>query len=267
MLGSRLITGLIMALFLIVVLLADSFVLQIVAFVAAVLVLFELYKATGILKKGFLFVLGFLPAIMLFMKNASAMGMLTYIYIVLLFAFMMINNKNVKLKDIATTFMLGFAIAFMIKHIIMVRQIEGTGKFLIWAVFVSACLSDTFAYACGRTFGKHKLAPVISPKKTVEGAVGALLGTMISMLVYGGILHLFCSCSVNFGLIALLGLVSSVFAQLGDLSASIIKRECQIKDFGSILPGHGGFFDRFDSILFVAPIIYYAVTLLPIITI
>ena len=264
MLGSRLLTGLIMALFLIIVLLADSMVLQIIAFIAAILVLFELYKATAILKKGFLFILGFLPLAALFVNSISTIGLLVYFYIAVLFAFMLVNNKRIRLKDIAAVFMLGFFVTFMIKHIIMLRQLE-LGGFLIWAVFVSACMSDTFAYASGRLFGRHKLCPVISPKKTVEGAAGALVGTMISMLIYGGVLTLF-DLSVNFALLAILGLVSSVFAQLGDLSASIIKRECQIKDFGSVLPGHGGFFDRFDSILFVAPIIYYAVILLPIIT-
>ena len=266
MLRSRLITGSIMILLLIMVLLMDSIALQIVAFLAGLLVLFEVYKATGIIKKGFLFLLGFFPLIMLFITDVSIMGLIVFLYIVLLFAFMMINSKNIKLRDIALAFFIGCMITFMVKHLIMLRQLS-LGKMLIWAVFVSACMSDTFAYVSGMLFGTHKLCPVISPKKTIEGAVGALLGTMISMLIYGGILALFCSCKVNFLLMALLGIVSSVFAQLGDLSASIIKRECQIKDFGSILPGHGGFFDRFDSILFVSPIIYYAMILLPIVTI
>ena len=149
----------------------------------------------------------------------------------------------------------------------MVRLMSDIGAIAIWAVFVGACLSDTFAYFCGTLFGKHKLAPSISPKKTVEGSVGAILGTILSFLVYGLVIVLATDLKVNFILIMLLGFVCSVFAQFGDLSASVIKRECQIKDFGSLFPGHGGLMDRLDSILFVAPVVYYLLKMLPVITV
>jgi len=266
-LKSRLITGLILVLLLIVVLLADSMFLQIVAFLAGALVLYELYKATGIIEQKTIFVMGFLPLAALWLNNPTLIGLFTFIYVVLLFTCLLVMKSKLSFNDIALVFFISYAFVFMIKHLVMVRLMSDIGAIAIWAVFIGACLSDTFAYFCGTLFGKHKLAPSISPKKTVEGSVGAILGTILSFLVYGLVIVLATDLKVNFILIMLLGFVCSVFAQFGDLSASVIKRECQIKDFGSLFPGHGGLMDRLDSILFVAPVVYYLLKMLPVITV
>lgn len=264
---SRLITGLILVSLLIVVLLADSMFLQIVAFLAGALVLYELYKATGIIEQKTIFVMGFLPLAALWLNNPTLIGLFTFIYVVLLFTCLLVMKSKLSFNDIALVFFISYAFVFMIKHLVMVRLMSDIGAIAIWAVFVGACLSDTFAYFCGTLFGKHKLAPSISPKKTVEGSIGAILGTILSFLVYGLVIVLATDLKVNFILIMLLGFVCSVFAQFGDLSASVIKRECQIKDFGSLFPGHGGLMDRLDSILFVAPVVYYLLKMLPVITV
>lgn len=264
---SRLITGLILVSLLIVVLLADSMFLQIVAFLAGALVLYELYKATGIIEQKTIFVMGFLPLAALWLNNPTLIGLFTFIYVVLLFTCLLVMKSKLSFNDIALVFFISYAFVFMIKHLVMVRLMSDIGAIAIWAVFVGACLSDTFAYFCGTLFGKHKIAPSISPKKTVEGSIGAILGTILSFLVYGLVIVLTTDLKVNFILIMLLGFVCSVFAQFGDLSASVIKRECQIKDFGSLFPGHGGLMDRLDSILFVAPVVYYLLKILPVITV
>ena len=128
--------------------------------------------------------------------------------------------------------------------------------------FVAAFLSDAFAL-CRNALWKHKLAPELSPKKTVEGAVGGFLGAVVSMLVYGAVLQLGVGKTVSYPVLALYGAVGRVVSQLGDLSFSYIKREYGIKDYGNILPGHGGVLDRFDSVIFCAPAIELLVRHLP----
>ena len=115
--------------------------------------------------------------------------------------------------------------------------------------------SDAMALFAGLAFGKHKLAPELSPKKTVEGSVGGLVGAVAAMVVYGLVMQFGFHFQVNYLLLALYGLLGSAVAQLGDLSFSYIKRQYQLKDFGNLLPGHGGVLDRFDSVIFCAPLI------------
>ena len=126
-----------------------------------------------------------------------------------------------------------------------------------------AWLSDTGAYFTGRAFGKHKLAPYISPKKTVEGAVGGVIFAEAAMLLLAWLYSLAADALghpivVNYAAILIVTPVLSVFSIVGDLSASVIKRQYKVKDYGSIMPGHGGIMDRFDSVLMVAPLIFMA---------
>ncbi len=130
------------------------------------------------------------------------------------------------------------------------------GRNLVLIPFISAWCADAGAYFIGSKFGKHKLAPSISPKKSVEGAFGGVAGGILGMLIYGVILH-FCNADVPWLNFIVMGILGSVFGLLGDLFLSYIKRECKIKDFGNFLPGHGGVLDRFDSTLFVVPVCYF----------
>ncbi len=161
----------------------------------------------------------------------------------------LIFKNGTTLTDIAITFLGIFYIPFLIQHII---YLEGT--IYIWLVFITAWGTDTFAYISGNLFGKTKLCPKLSPNKTVEGSVGGILGTALLTLIFAKYFELFPLW--NFVLLSFLG---SIVAQLGDLTASKIKRITGIKDFGFIMPGHGGILDRFDSILFTAPFVYYFV--------
>lgn len=136
-------------------------------------------------------------------------------------------------------------------------QMYNVGFFAAWMIFISAWASDTCAYFVGVIFGRHKLAPTLSPKKSIEGALGGVLGATVAGGIYGKILE---SCGV-FGsgriwIFALLGMCGSVVAQIGDLAASAIKRNFDIKDYGKCIPGHGGVLDRFDSVIFTSPLIY-----------
>lgn len=136
--------------------------------------------------------------------------------------------------------------------IAVIRAIEG-GAYLFALVFISAWITDTMAYFTGYFFGKHKLCPAISPKKTVEGSVGGTLFCALFFLLYGLITQLAFGQTPNYPMLAVVGVLLSVVSQLGDLIASLIKREHGVKDYGHIMPGHGGIMDRFDSIVAVAP--------------
>ena len=131
-----------------------------------------------------------------------------------------------------------------------------TSRFLILMLFASAALTDSFAYFSGMLFGKHKLIPRISPKKTIEGAVGGLVLGTASITVAGFFLQRLFGLDVAFYWYIILGVVLSVLTQIGDLAASIIKRRFDVKDYGSIMAGHGGAMDRLDSSLFISPVIY-----------
>ena len=133
---------------------------------------------------------------------------------------------------------------------------EGGGRMAILLTILIAAGTDTFALYAGMLFGKHKLRPSISPKKTVEGAVAGLLGGCLIAMLTGSLMSAHFSISLPLWQMALLGLVGSIAGQIGDLTASIIKRHTGIKDFGRIFPGHGGMMDRADSIMFIAPIVY-----------
>ena len=141
--------------------------------------------------------------------------------------------------------------------------------FIIFTALLSAWLNDTFAYFVGRKFGKHKLAPNISPKKSVEGAIGGILFCDLTAVIIGLIFH-FCvmpDANINFWALILLGVIDAPVSILGDLSFSLIKRNYGIKDYGSIFPGHGGMLDRFDSIIFTAPVLVAINQFIPFITV
>lgn len=141
-------------------------------------------------------------------------------------------------------------VTFFFSHVYMVSRIDHA--FFIWLIFILAWVTDTAAYFTGYFFGNRKLIPDVSPKKTVEGAIGGVVGTILVTVAYTFILNReFLVYSV------FLGLLGGVFSQIGDLMASKIKRFVDIKDFGHLMPGHGGVLDRFDSILITAPLVYY----------
>lgn len=167
-----------------------------------------------------------------------------------------------KFGDVTAAVFAGLIFPLMLSTLLLLRLTPALGKVL---VFVPLCISfgsDTFALFAGMLFGKHKLAPLVSPKKTVEGAVGGLVGGILGMALirWIGVLALdvaICTLPQVF----LFGLVGSVIGQIGDLSFSVIKREFGVKDYGKLLPGHGGILDRFDSVSFVAPFVWLMLTM------
>lgn len=151
-----------------------------------------------------------------------------------------------------------FYIPVMISFIFKTRETIAFGQWLAWMVYVSSWGSDTCAYAVGRLFGRHKLAPSLSPKKSIEGSVGGIIGSALIGVIFGLIMSNFTGKSENLIIIfAVIGGLGSVISQIGDLAASGIKRNYDIKDYGHLIPGHGGILDRYDSIIITAPIVYF----------
>ncbi len=186
-----------------------------------------------------------------------------FLYVLAIFCDAMGSHKRIRLEEMGGAFFLSVFIPFFLSSFLRIRQME-QWRFYILLPFVVAFLSDAFALFAGMAFGKHKLAPELSPKKTVEGAVGGLLGATVSVIVYGVLAKpLFGTEGVRLWVLAIYGVIGSVLSQLGDLSFSYLKREYGIKDFGDLLPGHGGVLDRFDSVIFCAPFIELMLTILP----
>ena len=151
-----------------------------------------------------------------------------------------------------------FYVGVMISCVYLTRMLPDGGRYLVWLIFLCSWGCDTCAYCVGMLFGKHKMSPKLSPKKSVEGAVGGVIGAAILTLIFGLIFKSQLHANVT-ELVIMMGIsaAGALISMVGDLSASAIKRNFEIKDYGKLIPGHGGILDRFDSVIFTAPIIYY----------
>lgn len=168
-------------------------------------------------------------------------------------------NIKYNFIDVSIT-LFGFLYIGMFFSFIVLTNIKPYGNYLVWLIFISSWLCDTAAYYAGRAFGKTKLCPEVSPKKTIEGSIGGLLGSAVACTIFGLIISM---KSVNIPIYhyLILGVLCGIFSQFGDLAASSIKRYVKVKDYSNLIPGHGGILDRFDSILFSSAVVYFYLTL------
>lgn len=180
--------------------------------------------------------------------------MVVVLYVVVFFAYAIIKGGEVKFAQIMAGLFGSFAIAYSFASFL---RIEAMGLHRAWLLlpFILSFACDTFAYFVGCTIGKHKLAPKVSPKKSVEGAIGGLAGNVLCGCLFLMVMNRMFGETISYGAMVVLALCCGVVAQIGDLSFSLIKREYGIKDYGSLFLAHGGVLDRFDSVLFVAPVI------------
>ena len=183
-------------------------------------------------------------------------------FCIALFAEMMNNHVKIRFETISMCFVAGTIVPYMLSSLIRILMMFN-GRHVIMIPFVIAFLSDAGAYFAGLKFGRHKLAPVVSPNKTMEGVLGGLIASVVGMLIYGLIMQLAMDYRVNYALAILYGAAGSLAGVFGDLCFSIIKRQTGIKDYGNLIPGHGGILDRFDSMMTVAPLIEALLILLP----
>lgn len=190
----------------------------------------------------------------------------TVVYALIVFVSAMFMHDKVAPQEAAFSFAATVAVTFSFWSLAaLFCSIDGHGLFYLLIVVIAAWACDTGAYFSGYFFGKHKMAPVISPKKTVEGAIGGVIFDMLAILVACLVFNKLSDATANVWLLVGLTPVLALAGMFGDLIFSYIKRACGIKDYGKIMPGHGGVLDRFDSVVAVAPLVYLIVKNFPIV--
>ena len=259
----------------------DTLIFNLVITAITLIALHEIYAALGFEKQGWPLFGVLVPYTFLIMLSSyelyRRLVMPASFLVVLFYAiYLVVRNGTISYQKASGLAMFSGIVIFCFYSFIRLKEllpVEEYGYDAVFFILLILCFAwggDTCAYFAGRAFGKHKLCPVVSPKKTVEGAIGGVLGTM----VFGVIITLVYSVAANrmeaftrtnigvsmYVIIALLGCVAAVLGIYGDLFASVVKRQCGIKDYGTIFPGHGGILDRFDSVMFIAPFVTMVIT-------
>lgn len=264
MFKERLISGIILVIIAFVTLYMGGFVTLAVVAAISLIGVFELLRVIGV-ERSFLAVVIYTATIVYYLlmivgleKYTVPLALAALIALMSVYVF---TFPRYEISAVAIAFFSFFYVTVMLSCIYRVRALEN-GAYMVVLVFLSAWGNDTLAYCAGRLFGKHKMSPVLSPKKTVEGAVGGILGAGLLGAIYGAIASRFIVSEANLVLVfALVCAIGGLISIIGDLGASAIKRNYDIKDYSNLIPGHGGILDRFDSIIFTAPIIYYLLVL------
>ena len=251
--------------------LSDTWVFPIAVAVCCFIADYEMLKCVGVLKKPFLsaplLCLSFaLPVTVRFCESLERYCLIfmgaTLLVILYLLAILVFSKGSIGVENISIAAVMSFYVTIGFSSIVLLHDLFELGKYTYLLVFVGAWITDIFAYFCGRLFGKHKLIPEVSPKKTVEGSIGGTLFSGIAFVVFGLIIKSIENETYQ-GYVQLFvfGLIAALVAQIGDLCMSALKRHYGIKDFGKVFPGHGGMLDRFDSILAVAIVLLIMNTL------
>lgn len=260
---QRIITGAILAvLMIVVVVFSGTWLFPVVMTLLCVGGTWEMLGCIGASKKPLLAV----PALAASVVSAVCAYFLGYgaclavimCSLTVLLAVSVFFDESVKVNDVFGTFTSTLYVMLCFSALIALRGSKEHGLHLFLLVFIAAWITDTFAYFTGVFFGKHKLIPRISPKKTIEGSVGGIVFCVIAFAVYGIILNRYFAVEVNFPVLLAVGFVMSIISQIGDLIASAIKRSYGIKDYSNLFPGHGGILDRFDSIMILSPFLLFA---------
>lgn len=247
---KRIITGVIGGIFIAIVTIAGGILYNLIYLGITVIAVYEMHHMLDKEKICYGPIINCCFAISLFIiktiNQTNLFNFVLFIYISLFFL-VFVFDKRFNFKKMTENIFVGLYVIFFMYHMMLLNETQ-----YVWLVYIVAFGTDTAAYFSGVLFGKQKLCPEISPNKTIEGAVGGIIGCIIFSIIYFHIIGI--NTYIN---IIIFSIFASIVSMLGDLTASKIKREFYIKDFGKILPGHGGILDRFDSVLFVAPIVFY----------
>ena len=194
--------------------------------------------------------------VLLFTGNMDKLVPLCVFFLLVIMAVYVVAFPKYRVEQMLYLFFGFFYAGLMISYIYQVRELPG-GAFSVWLIFIAAWGSDVCAYCAGMLFGKHKAFPVLSPKKTWEGCIGGVLGAALVAVLYCLAMNHWFNQSFSIVQYAIVCGCGAVISQIGDLAASAMKRNNEIKDYGKLIPGHGGVLDRYDSVIFVAPIVFY----------
>ena len=248
-----------------VLIFSDTFIFPLGLAVCAVLSVWEMFACVGLknawlftapmyaLGAAFPFLIRYLPDRDLIAPIAICAAVVWTLYA---FTVLIFSHGKYPLEAVFVASFSLFYIFIGFNAILFIHDCEPGGKYLYYICFLGAWITDIFAYYCGRAFGKHKLIPDVSPKKTVEGSVGGTVFCILVMVIFGFVVEkLVPEISANLLIFAVAGVLIAVVSQIGDLSMSVIKRKYGIKDYGFIFPGHGGMLDRFDSVIAVSALL------------
>ena len=177
--------------------------------------------------------------------------------------FYVFSYPKFSIKQVSMIFFGIIYVAVTFSFIYLIRTRSNYGIYFVWLIFIASWGSDTCAYCAGMLFGKHKLSPILSPNKTIEGAIGGIIGSILLGALYTYIMFYKINSNIQFSCIRV-GLacgIGAIISMIGDLTASAIKRDFKVKDFGNVIPGHDGVLDRFDSVIFTAPALYFILSI------
>lgn len=253
MFKTRLLSGIILVILALVLIITGGNVLLISTAVISLIGLFELYRIFKI-ERSIAGIAGYLAALLFYcnLKFDFLPDTMLFVigYLVVLMFIYVFSYPKYKTEQMLAAFFGVFYVAVMLSFIYQTRILSG-GAYMVWLVFLCSWGCDTCAYCVGMLIGKHKMAPVLSPKKSIEGAVGGVAGATLLGVAYAAATQ---GPMVQYAVICAVG---ALISMVGDLAASAIKRNQGIKDYGKLIPGHGGILDRFDSVIFIAPVIYF----------
>lgn len=265
---TRILSSLVgLAILAVVLVFLDTLLLNVIIGLVGVIAVVELLSATGTVKFRDLAALCVLLAVMIPFARSSwirpVFPEIIFVLVILFFVLLLKNHMVMTVEQLAMAFLFSTFVPMFFACAVYIRDYFGVvrGGFYLLLALGAGWLCDTCAYFTGIRFGKHKLAPLVSPKKTVEGAVGGIvLGTGFMLLLAWGFAAVMgamgTAVTINYVFLALVTPLLNILGMLGDLSASVIKRRFGVKDYGNIMPGHGGIMDRFDSVLFTLPTVF-----------
>lgn len=277
---TRLFSGIVLIVLLFFILYKGGNILFFTCIVLSICGLIELFQVFNLQKSGlsyiaYVFAIFYYIMVAFYQKNGILLFLI--VFLLLLLMFYVLSYPSYHIKEVAITFFSIIYVAVTFSFIYLIRIIENNGIYYVWLIFISSWGSDTFAYCAGILCGKHKLSPILSPHKTIEGMIGGILGAGILGFLYSFILNRinininlpFLTNSINIYLdiplssiqVGIACAIGSIISMIGDLTASAIKRDYNVKDYGNIIPGHGGILDRFDSVIFAAPALYFILIL------
>ena len=256
MFKTRLISGIVLVIIALATIISGSWILFFTLLAVSLIGMRELYKVMKVSDEHVtvLELVGYLGAVLYYIAMKADFGnygtMAIIISMILILFVYVFGYPKYHAEQVMAAFFGVVYVAVMLSFIYLTRSLPD-GKFLVWLIFLCSWGCDTCAYCVGMLIGKHKMAPVLSPKKSIEGAVGGVAGAALLGVIYAA------ATQGKMAGYALICAVGALISMVGDLAASAIKRNQNIKDYGKLIPGHGGILDRFDSVIITAPVIYY----------
>lgn len=250
-----------------ILILGNKYIIDAIVAIVAMIAIYEYSKAASKEAKVIMWI-SYLSALSIAFIHLVPTYILNFVFtlgmpilLLILFLHVIVTEMKITFKDIAyTLFGILYVVCFLM-FISLTYGIEGkiSGKVLIWYIFMAAWGTDIFAYLVGKHFGKHKFSKV-SPKKTIEGCVAGIIATVVICLIFTFFINKYISHEISLIAVGIISAILSIAGQIGDFSASVIKRNFEIKDYSNLFPGHGGMLDRIDSVMFIAPFAYFLLT-------